>query len=412
MEKTYKKVTYKKVTYIFVSFYLVGSIAWFIFATKNVMEILPFIYGKSAVKQDYTDREEESKRLAQNFFSLVNTMIISPRRWGKTSLVKNVSAQIMSENKNIRVCLLDIFNVRNENEFYVQYAQSLVKSTSNRWEEWLENARVFLSRLLPKISFSPDKQAEITFGIKWGEIKNNPDDIIDLAETIAVAKGIKLIVCIDEFQSIGNFEDSLAFQRKLRAHWQHHHNVGYCLFGSKRHMLFDIFANAEMPFYKFGDIMFLEKINNKIWGAFIQKRFKDTGKKISRKQAEYLALQVENHSYYVQQLAQQAWLRTHITCSIAIIDDSLQSIKNQLSLLFAGQTETLTATQLYFLRAIIDGQTTFGQEILRKYRLGTSANIIRIKNALLSKEIIDIAMKKIEIQDPVFKLWLKEDYFT
>jgi len=375
------------------------------------MEIMPFIYGKMAEKQDFTDRDEESNRLARNFFSLINTTVISPRRWGKSSLVKKVAAQVMAENKDIKVCLLDIFNVRDENEFYINLAQALIKATSTRWEEWVENAKTFLSRCLPRITFSPDNEAEISFGIEWEALKKNPDEIIDLAETIAKAKKIKIVVCIDEFQSIGNFDDPLAFQRKLRSHWQHHQNVGYCLYGSKRHILIDIFANSEMPFYKFGDIMFLEKIDNKIWGKFVQKRFKDTGKTISRKDAEYLAAQVENHSYYVQQLAQQSWLRTKTACSTAIIDNSLQSIKNQLSLLFVGLAETLTATQLYFLRAIIEGETVFGQENLSKYRLGTSANVIRIKDALLSKEIIDITAKNIEIQDPVFKLWLKEEYF-
>jgi len=375
------------------------------------MELLPFVYGKIAEIQNFTDREKESRRLAQNFFSLINTIVISPRRWGKSSLVKKVAQQAMADNKDIRVCLLDIFSVRNESEFYAYFAQSLIKATSTRWEEWVENSKTFLSRLLPKISFSPDDQAEISFGVEWDELKKNPAEIIDLAETIAKAKKIKIVVCIDEFQSIGNFDDSLAFQRKLRSHWQHHQNVTYCLYGSKRHMLLDIFSNPEMPFYKFGDIMFLEKIDNKVWGKFIQKRFKDTGKSITKKQAEYLAEQVENHSYYVQQLAQQAWLRTKTECSMAIIDDSLQSIKNQLSLLFVGMTEMLTATQLYFLRAIIDGETVFGQENLNKYRLGTSANVIRIKDALLSKEIIDITAKNVEIQDPVFKLWLKEEYF-
>jgi hypothetical protein len=381
------------------------------FAKKYCMELLPFVFGKSAVNHDFTDREKEKKRLAQNFLSLVNTMIISPRRWGKTSLVEKTALEITSEYKDVKICILDIFNIRDENEFYAYYAQSLIKVTSTHWEEWVDNSKTFLSRLLPKVTFLADNQLDLTFGLTWDELKRNPDEIIDLAETIAKAKGIKIIVCIDEFQSIGNFNDSLAFQRKLRAHWQHHQHVGYCLFGSKRHMLLDIFSNVEMPFYKFGDIMFLEKIDTKTWGKFIQKRFKDTGKSITRKQAEYLSEQVENHSYYVQQLAQQAWLRTKSACSIAIIDDSLQSIKNQLSLLFVGLTETLTATQLYFLQAIIDGITIFGQENLTKYRLGTSANILRIKEALLSKEIIDIAFKNIEIQDPVFKLWLKEDYF-
>jgi len=376
------------------------------------MEMLPFIYGKTAEIQNFTDRDAECKHLALNFISLINTMVISPRRWGKSSLVKKVAQQVMADNKNVKVCLLDVFNVRNEMEFYTYFAQSLIKATSNRWEEWVENAKTFLSRWLPRITLSSDNQAEISFGMEWEELKNNPDQIIDLAETIAKAKGIKIVVCIDEFQSIGNFEESLAFQRKLRAHWQHHHNVAYCLYGSKRHLLLDIFANSEMPFYKFGDIMFLEKIDNKVWGKFIQKRFKDTKKSISRKDAEYLAAQVENHSYYVQQLAQQAWLRTKTECSVEIIDNSLQSIKHQLSLLFVGLAEMLTATQLYFLRAIIDGETVFGQENLNKYRLGTSANVIRIKDALLSKDIIDITAKNIEIQDPIFKLWLKEEYFV
>jgi hypothetical protein len=382
-----------------------------IFAQKLFdMEILPFVYGKTAEMQEFTDRDRESMRLAQNFVSLVNTMIISPRRWGKTSLVKKVANQITSEYKDIRVCMMEVFNVRSEEEFYIHYAQSLVKATSNRWEEWVDNAKTFLAHLLPKVTFFSGNQAEISFGVEWKELKSNPNDIINLAETIAKAIDIKIIVCIDEFQSIGNFSDSLAFQRKLRAHWQHHQHVGYCLYGSKRQMMLDIFSNPEMPFYKFGDIIFLEKIDNKTWGKFIRKRFKDTGKSISARLSEYLAMQVDNHSYYVQQLAQQAWLRTKTSCSKATIDDSLQSIKNQLSLLFVSLTEALSATQLYFLQAIIDGETTFGQENLKTYRLGTSANIIRIKAALVSKEIIDVTTK-IEIQDPVFRLWLKEDYF-
>jgi len=376
------------------------------------MKIMPFIYGKSSDNVNFTDREEESERLERNFKSLINTTIVSPRRWGKTSLVENVAEKIRTENKDIKVCVLDIFNVRSENEFYEHFAKGILKGTASRWEEMAENAKTFLSHLLPKITFLPDSQAEISFGISWETLERSPDEILNLPQTIAKAKNISVIVCIDEFQSIVDFSESLAFQRKLRSHWQHHHNVGYCIYGSKRTMLLDIFSNAAMPFYKFGDIMFLEKISNKNWGKFIKKRFEDTDKKISIEQAEYLAQLVDNHSYYVQQLAQQSWLRTKTSCSKAIIDDSLQSIKNQLSLLFVGQIETMTATQINFLKAVLDGETAFSsQENLQKYRLGSSANLKNIKNALVSREIIDIFAKKIEILDPIFKLWLKEDFF-
>ena len=376
------------------------------------MKNMPFLFGKSSDSVNFTDREEETERLEMNFKSLISTTIISPRRWGKTSLVDKVAEKIRTENKDIKVCMLDIFSVHNEMEFYEYFAKGILKGTSNRWEEMAENAKKFLSHLLPKITFSPDAQAEISFGVGWETLQKNPDEILNLPETIAKLKKIKVIVCIDEFQSIGDFTESLAFQRKLRAHWQHHHNVGYCLYGSKRTMLLDIFSNASMPFYKFGDIIFLQKITNQNWGAFIKKRFEDTGKKITVEQAEYIAKLVDNHSYYVQQLAQQSWLRTKTSCNRTIIEDSLKCIKNQLSLLFVGQIETLTSTQINFLKATLYGETAFAsQENLKKYRLGSSANIKKIKNALMSREIIDISAQKVDILDPFFKLWLKEDFF-
>jgi len=373
---------------------------------------LPFIFGKSSDLINFTDREEECMRLEMNFKSLINTTIISPRRWGKTSLVENVAEKIRKEHKDIKVCMIDIFNVRSEAEFYEHFAKEILKSTSNRWEEMAENAKTFLSHLLPKINFSPDSQAEISFGVEWETLQKCPDEILNLPETIAKAKKIGVVVCVDEFQSIGDFPESLSFQRKLRSHWQHHHNVAYCLYGSKRSMLLDIFSNSAMPFYKFGDIMFLPKISNQKWGEFIKKRFEDTHKKISAELAEYLAKLVDNHSYYVQQLAQQAWLRTETSCSKELIDESLQSIKNQLSLLFVGQIETLTSTQINFLKAVIDGETAFSSQAnLKKYRLGSSANLKKIKTTLISREIIDVTPQSVDILDPIFELWLKGDFF-
>jgi hypothetical protein len=309
--------------------------------------------------------------------------------------------------------MLDIFHVRSEPEFYEHFAKGVLKGTSSRWEEMVESAQKFLSHLLPQITFSPDAQAEISFGIGWETLQKNRDEILNLPETIAKEKKINMIVCIDEFQAIGDFPESVTFQRKLRSHWQHHHHVGYCLYGSKRTMLLNIFSNVSMPFYKFGDIVFLQKIGNKNWGEFIKRRFEETGKRIGIEQAEYLAGLVDNHSYYVQQLAQQAWLRTKAGCSKVIIDESLQGIKNQLSLLFVGLIETMTATQINFLKAVLKGETAFtSQENLKKYRLGSSANLKKIKNTLVSREVVDISAQKVDILDPVFALWLKEDYFN
>ncbi len=376
------------------------------------MEDAPFVFGILATKIDFTDREKEVVQLASNFRNLVNTIIISPRRWGKTSLVNMVSELLDKEEPNIKICHIDLFNVRTEEDFYITLATEILKATSSKWEELAQNAKEFLARLLPRISFSPDSQSEISFGIDWEELKKKPDEILDLAETLAVERELKIVVCIDEFQSLSDYEYPLAFQKKLRAHWQRHTHVSYCLYGSKRHMLLDVFSNPSMPFYKFGDLMFLEKISTENWVEFIQRRFSETGKEIKKEEATLIANLAENHSYYVQQLAQQTWLRTDTVCSDSAVNEAYHGIINQLSLLFVNITESLTTTQLNYLKAILSGEKQLSsQSTLQKYKLGTSANIGRLKQALLAREIIDTTADQIELQDPMYKYWLKNTYF-
>ena len=194
---------------------------------------------------------------------------------------------------------------------------------------------------------------------------------------------------------------------------EHHQNVTYSLYGSKRHMLMEVFTSPSMPFYKFGDLIFLEKISAKYWKTFIVKRFKSTGKKISGKQALNIASLVNNHPYYVQQLAQLCWLRTEKDVTDSIINESISSLVMQLSLLFQSLTESLSTTQVNFLKALLDGVMQFSsKKTIEKYRLGTSANVIQIRKALFNREIIDEQAGKIEMLDPVYAIWLRDFYFN
>jgi len=286
------------------------------------------------------------------------------------------------------------------------------EATATKWEEMAENAKLFLSHLIPKLSFSTEG-SEISFGVEWAEMQKSVDDMLNLAERIAIAKKIQIVICIDEFQTISDFKDSLAFQRKLRSNWQKHTRVSYCIYGSKRHMLLDIFANYSMPFYKFGDIMFLDKIKNSVWQDFITKRFEETNKKISRENAKLIADLVEDHPYYVQQLARQSWYLSDKECTETDIRNALQNIIDQLSLIFINVSESLSTTQHQLLKAILAGEKQLSSKhTLTKYNLGTSAAIPRLRKSLLDREIIDITSKNvIELQDPILKAWLKQIYF-
>ena len=158
--------------------------------------------------------------------------------------------------------------------------------------------------------------------------------------------------------------------------------------------------------------MFLDKISTEYWKDFIQKRFRSTGKKITKKQAAQIANHVENHPHYVQQLSQLCWLRTDKVLEDGVIEEALGSLVLQLGLLFQGLTESLSTTQVNFLKALLYGVKMFSsKKTIEKYKLGTSANIPRIKSALIKKEIIDNRAGKIEILDPIYSIWLRDYYF-
>jgi hypothetical protein len=372
----------------------------------------PFIYGKVATGDYFTNREEESKLLKQNFLSGTNTILISPRRWGKTSLVKKVAGEINSTEKLIKIVQMDMFNIRTEEDFYKSLSENLLRAVSNKLEELISNTQKFMKQWIPKITFSPDAQQEFSLGLNWEEIKKQPDEILDLAENIAREKSIKIIICVDEFQNISYFKEPFAFQKKLRSHWQTHQSVSYCLYGSKRHMLMDVFTTPSMPFYKFGSLIFLGKIQENYWIPFIQKQFKNTDKKITKKLSLEIASLAKNHPYYVQQLAQLCWLRTKKEATENILDEALDSLVLQLSLLFQNITESLNTNQVNYLKALLDNQKMFSsKKTIEKYKLGTSANVSRIKKALIDKEIIDDRGNEIEMLDPIFAIWLKRYYF-
>jgi hypothetical protein len=373
----------------------------------------PFVFGKIASDKNFTDRKTETDRLVSNFVSSVNTILISPRRWGKSSLVAKAAYISSKKNKNIRFCFIDLNNVRTEEQFYQQLATKVLNASATKTRILLENTRKFFGKFIPNIIISPDPGTELKLGLDWKEVKKEPDDIMNLAEKIGTENKLKFVICIDEFQNISEFENPLDIQKKMRSHWQKHRHVSYCLYGSKRHMLMDVFTSPSMPFYKFGDIIFLSKISLGDWILFIQKRFVDSGKKISINEARMVAELTDCHPYYVQQLAQQAWLRTGMLCTREIIEESFHDLVLQLSMLFQNLTDGLSRTQLSLLKALTENVNQLSsQSTVIEYRLGTSANVMKIKKMLLSKEIIDIQGNQITFIDPLYKFWLKEYFFT
>lgn len=367
-----------------------------------------FVYGMSVEGENFTDRVKETKRLKLDFENGINVILVSPRRMGKSSIVKRVKSEMT--NPGIKIVLMDIYDCRSEYDFYNRFASAIIKETSTKTEQILENIKRFLVRLTPKIAFSPEPMSEVSLSLGITPQNYQPEEILQLPEMIAQEQGVHLVVCIDEFQQIGEFSDSLAVQKRLRGVWQHQRNVSYCLFGSKKHLMTKLFQNRKMPFYQFGETMFLDKIPTSDWIAYICSRFVKQGKQISEELAQKICETVENNSSYVQQLAWNVFAETNKEATIEDFENGVQALMAQCSGLFEQQIMGLTSYQLNFIRAICDGvHTDFGSKaILENYNLGTKSNITRIKTTLRDRELIDITQDGVFLEDPVFRMWIKK----
>ena len=372
-----------------------------------------FVFGVSVSDYNFIGRKEEIRRLKRNFEEGINTILISPRRWGKTSLVRKV-CEVVDREKVIPV-FVDIFKCKTEYEFYNALAEAVLKQTASKAELWMDNARDFIARLSPKVSFSPEPNSEFALSLGISPKTHAPEEILSLAEEIAQKKQKRIVVCIDEFQQIGEMADSVSIQKRLRSVWQHQRLTSYCLFGSKKHTMMNVFQKRNMPLYQFGDFKFLDKIPTETWVEYIVQHFKDRQRTISTEQAAKICQLVDNYSSYVQQLS---WLVFSLIDEGQVVTDEhlkqgVKDLLNSQEQLFMQQIEPLTAYQMNFLRCILSGHhDDFGETAVREeFQLGSVSNITRLKTALVDKDIVEMSGKRYYITDPVFALWFRSRMF-
>lgn len=370
----------------------------------------PFFPGLRPWGANFLNRTEELARLQTNFNSGIHTILVSPRRWGKSTLVDEAARRVLTENKKIRFCFIDLYKVKSEKEFLAVLAREAIKASSTKLDTAVKEVKGLFKHIIPQINISPDDSQTLSLGFEWRQAEKHKDELFDLPERLAATKGIRFVICIDEFQKIGNFDSKDSFAQELRAYWQKHKNVAYCLYGSKRHMMMSMFNNQKNPFYRFGDMIQLKKVDTSYWTIFIQKQFKSTGKFISNDLSGLIAETMKNVSFHVQHLSHTAWTKTKSRCSKEIIEASVDEMLSFQSGNFQQELETMTANQLNFLRALLNGETNFtSQFVVNKFDLGSPSSVTTVRKSLESSEIIDVMNGVITVQDPLFEIWLSRN---
>ncbi len=378
---------------------------------KNIKMKRPFVYGELATKDNFIDREEDRKRLKTFLGNGVNVMLVSPRRWGKSSLVKVAMSELREEDRTVRTCFVDAFKIHSETDFYNAFASAVISGVGNTLEKGIEIIKKYIPSLTPSITLQSDPVNALSLDLKIKPLERSAEDILNLPETLAKAHGYHVIVCIDEFQQLALLPEWKRVEGMMRAVWQQQEDVTYCLYGSKRHMMMDIFNNSNNPFYRFGQVFYLKKIARKYWVPYIIKTFKNTGKSISEEFANRICDITECHSWYVQQLSFFVWSGTQTEVTEQIFHEQTTLLVDTNSPVFEADVDGLSPSQVNMLIAIANGESHFSaQDVNAKYSLGAPQTVSRNKQTLIKKDIVEKNGKEYSFVDPIFKYWFKRNH--
>ena len=375
------------------------------------MNKIPFEYGSIAENEYFIDRIEDRRDLKTFLGGGINVMLISPRRWGKSSLVKAAMEELKQEQKDIRVCYLDAFKIFSEEEFYNKFASAILQGVSSTMEKRWADIVKFVQSISPSLTINSDPVNAVEVNLNFKPLKESAEEILNLPEKIAKAKGIHVIVCIDEFQQLANLPDWKRLEGTMRSVWQGQHSTTYCLYGSKRHMMMDIFGNSKNPFYRFGQMMTLKKIAKEYWKPFIHDSFYNYGKSISNEMIERICNAVQCHSWYMQQFCFLIWTRTATEVTEEIYQSQLTKLLDTNADMFITDIDGMPASQIAFLRAVCMGETHFNaQQVVAEYGLGAPRTITKNKKTLVERDFIEKSGDGFKMVDPVFELWFKREY--
>jgi hypothetical protein len=367
----------------------------------------PFKFGKVVTGDNFINREKDIKRIQNNISAGINTILISPRRWGKSSLMKQIA--ILNKNRKLKFVFIDFFNIRTEEGFLEKYAREVLKCSINKAEDLLKSGKELFQNIVPSFSFGADPINDFSVRFTWNELKKTRDEIINLPETIAGKKGIQIVVCIDEFQNVSRINENVPFEKELRSYWQHHQRTTYCLYGSRKHRMYELFKEESRAFYRFGDLFHLEKIDTSHWIKFIIKAFEKTGRQIPKPLAEEMIRMTDNHPDYLQQLCHHTWNFTQQKVKSEHVEEAMDLVVRSNALQYQDICNSLSNTQLNLVKAILSNERKLtSMKVMNKYNLGTPRNVSKNKQVLIEKDIIELQEDNISFTDPIFAYWLDQ----
>lgn len=251
------------------------------------------------------------------------------------------------------------------------------------------------------------------FGISLGDILR-PEFTLDEIFTYLDNVGKPCLVAIDEFQQINEYEDGNV-EALLRGHIQKMKNCHFVFAGSKRSIMNAMFQSPARPFYKSADPLELKAIDRDVYSDFVERKFSEYGKGVSKATVEYVYDLFEGHTYYMQRTFNEAFasIDKGEECSLDVVRTSIDNILLMNEVQFAEQMSSLTENQKRVLAAIVKEvhvRKVNTSAFINRYQLSTASVVNAAIRKLLKEDIITVDLKEYSVPDKFLWLWVNRQY--
>jgi hypothetical protein len=371
----------------------------------------PFVFGEIVTEDAFVDRVDELAQVIRDVTDRQKLFLLSPRRFGKSSLVAVAFERVTAEG--FSTVVIPVSNYATYRQFLEKFADKVVRAAGpwNRVKDWVGR---FIRQVKPEAELdlsTGEVKLSLGKGVDFDPAPLAPE-VFALPGEITRKGGFRMGICLDEFQQIRSF-DGAAIENALRNAVQSQRDVGYVFAGSQPSLMEEMLA-AKRPFYKAGPRLFLRKIPPEPWKEFILAQFARRGRKVTDDGIEHLLATADLIPYDVQRLAHELWDHAEL-CGTRML--GVEDIRRVIRRLVASQAqyyerlwEQLASRQRAVLQALAErgAEALYSEAVRREHGLGPASTVQKALHSLDAQDIIDRYEDRYFILDPLFAVWVRE----
>lgn len=366
----------------------------------------PFlVYGYEGPEY-FCDRVAETEKLISNLRNGWNVTLVSPRRMGKTGLIKHAFYQLQQEEPESVCIYIDIFGTNSLHDFVQTLGTAMLNAMFSKSEKLLQKVMQLFSAWRPVLSADPLTGApSLSVTLEPTQTEFDLKTIFDYLKS----SGKQVYLAIDEFQQIDEYPEK-GTEALLRSYIQFIHNVHFIFSGSKQHLMTDMFMSPRRPFYQSTWLMDLEPIAESSYYAFAAAFFQKKGGSLSQEAFHDIYSRMEGHTWYIQTILKVLYATAMTVGDSTQVTQAIQEIINTNASYYASILPLLPEKQRDVVKAIAaEGVVTAptAGAFIHRYHLKSASTMKSAIDALVNKEIIYHHAKGYMVYDRFFAKWLK-----